>query len=179
MDLSRLYTESAAQGPLPPVDQWHPPFCGDSEMRITHDGTWLHQGRPIERPAMVALFSRILRKEGDSYFLVTPVEKLSIRVDDVPFIAVEMTRAVDGLMFRTQLGDTVMAGADHPLRFDNDTDGFRPYIEVRKGLFARLSRALTQELVALSEVSDHQGAQWLGVRSGGVFFPMAPASSLF
>ncbi len=160
------------------VEAWTPPFCGDIDMRIAYDGTWFHNGSPILRPAMVQLFGRILRKEGDSYFLVTPVEKVGITVDDVPFIAVEMTAEDGRLTFRTNVGDTVTADAGHPMRFEIAEDGFKPYICVRNGLYARLSRTLSQDLVALAEVVEERGAQWFGVRSSGTFFAIAKANAV-
>jgi len=166
MDLSRLYTAAEAHGALPPIERWNPPDCGDIDMVIQADGIWRHDGRPILRPALVRLFSTILRREGERYVLVTPVEKVGISVEDVPFIAVELTAADGALAFRTNAGDTVTAGADHPLRFDT-RDGFKPYIHVRNGLEARLSRAVAQDLAALAETRD--GA--LGVVSRGVWFP--------
>jgi hypothetical protein len=175
MDLTRLYADVQAQGALPPVERWHPPFCGDIDMRIAADGTWYYNGTPIERPAMVQLFARILRKENDTYFLVTPVEKVGITVEDVPFIAVEMTASDGALTFRTGLGDVVIADADHPLRFENGEEGFRPYIEVRHSLEARLTRALAQDIAALGMVVDG----WFGVKSSGVFFAITPADNAF
>ena len=175
MDLTRLYANVQAQGVLPPVERWHPPFCGDIDMRIAHDGTWFYGGTPIERPAMVQLFARILRKENDGYFLVTPVEKVGIAVEDVPFIAVEMTVADRTLTFRTNVGDVVTADAAHPLRFETGDDGFKPYIEVRHGLEARLTRALAQDIAALGIMVDG----WFGVRSSGVFFAITPADNTF
>lgn len=178
MDIARLYGDVEGQGPLPPVGQWHPPFCGDIDMRITHDGTWLYTGTPITRPAMVKLFAGILRREGDAYFLVTPVEKVEITVEDVPFIAVEMMSDKGILTFRTNVDDWVTADADHPLRFESDGDGFRPYICVRDGLYARLSRDLAQEIANMGEVTEHEGAPWFGVSSGGLFFPVVQADRL-
>ena len=112
-------TEGEAPAKNLPVNQWHPPFCGDIDMRIAHDGVWFYNGTPIERPAMVRLFARILRREDDRYYLVTPVEKVGITVEDVPFIAVGM----DALNFSTNVGDMVAAGVDHPLRFETDANG--------------------------------------------------------
>lgn len=175
MDLTRLYSDAQAQGSLPPIERWHPPFCGDIDMHIAADGTWFYNGTSIERPTMVQLFARILRKENGAYFLVTPVEKVGITVEDVPFIAVEMTASEDGLTFRTNVGDVVMADTDHPLRFENGEDGFRPYIEVRHGLEARLTRALAQDIAVLGMVEN----SWFGVRSCGVFFTITPEDNAF
>ncbi len=178
MDITRLYGDVEAQGPLPPVSQWHPPFCGDIDIRITHDGTWLYNGTPILRHAMVKLFAGILRQEGDDYFLVTPVEKVEITVEDVPFIAVEMTQENGGLTFRTNVDDVVTADAGHPLRFETGADGFKPYICVRDGLYARLSRDLAQDIANMGEVIEHERALWFGVSSGGLFFPVIRADRL-
>lgn len=154
-----------------PVDQWHPACCGDIDMRIASNGVWFYNGTPIDRPAIVRLFSRILRREGDSYYLVTPVEKVGIRVDDVPFLAVSMTAEGEALTFLTHVGDTVTADADHRLRFETDADGaVRPYIEVRGALEARLTPAVARELLALAVPRDG----WFGVSSKGVFFAIAP-----
>lgn len=184
MDLARLYADaSEPQDKAAPVDQWNPPFCGDIDMRIAHDGTWHYNGTPILRPAMVRLFARILRREGDAYFLVTPVEKVGIIVEDTPFIAVEMTvthTPDQTLTFRTNVGDIVTADANHPLRFKNDADGgFIPSVEVRDTLFARLSRPLAQDLAALGEIAEHNGEDWFGLRSAGAFFPVERASAMF
>jgi len=163
---------------LPPVEQWTPSHCGDSEMRIARDGTWYHQGSPIGRPAMVRLFSTILRREPDGrYVLVTPVEKLDIAVEDAPFVAVEMKaegeRADARLAFRLNTGDLVTAGPDHPLRFTEGTDGPRPYLHVRGGLEALVARPVYYELAerALADAAERPG-----VWSGGAFFPLEPAA---
>ena len=163
---------------LPPVEQWHPTHCGDSEMRIARDGTWFHQGSPIGREAMVRLFSTILRREpGGGYVLVTPVEKLDIVVEDVPFVAVEMKAAGDGadamLAFRLNTGDLVTAGADHPLRFAPGADGPRPYLGVRGGMEALIVRPVYYELAERALARD-DGIP--GVWSGGVFFALEPAA---
>ncbi|WP_062112012.1 DUF1285 domain-containing protein [Aureimonas sp. AU40] len=157
----------------PPVEQWNPPDCGSMDLRIRQDGTWVHEGQPIHRDALVRLFATILRREADGRFvLVTPVEKLTIEVEDAPFLAVEMSaESRDGaghLAFRTNVGDLVEAGADHPLRFVSDADGFRPYLLVRGGLEARLTRSLAFDLAGLAE---ERGGQW-GIASGGAFFPL-------
>ncbi|ESQ91965.1 hypothetical protein ABAC460_03440 [Asticcacaulis sp. AC460] len=157
-----------------PVETWNPPFCGHIDIRIARDGTWFHNGTPITRPAMVRLFSRVLRRDSDGYVLVTPVEKLGITVEDVPFIAVEMAQIDGALTFRTNVDDAVTAGPDHPLRFTNNDDGFVPYIEVRRGLEARLTRALAQDLAALAEVRDGV----FGITSNGQFFPIATSDAI-
>ncbi|RYD90278.1 MAG: DUF1285 domain-containing protein [Sphingomonadales bacterium] len=169
-DIARLGEENR----LPPVEKWNPEHCGDSEMRIASDGTWYHQGSPIGRQAMVRLFSTILRREPDgSYVLVTPVEKLSIAVDDAPFVAVELKSEGEGagrrLAFRLNTGDLVMANGDHPLRVIDRADGPHPYVTVRKGLDALIARSVYYELaeLALAEEGERPGL-W----SDGQFFPL-------
>ncbi len=178
MDLTRLYADIEAHGPLPPIERWDPPFCGNIDMHIRHDGTWLYNGSPITRPAMVRLFAGILRREGNAYFLVTPVEKVGLTVEDAPFIAVEMTAENGVLTFRTNVGDLVTADAAHSLRFESDDNGFRPYICVRNGLEARLSRPLAQDLAGRGYIRDHLGTPCFGVSSGSLFFPVIRADHL-
>ena len=163
---------------LPPVEKWNPTHCGDSEMRIARDGTWYHQGSPIGRPAMVRLFSTILRREADgSHVLVTPVEKLDIEVEDAPFVAVEMKAEGTGrdskLAFRLNTGDLVTAGPEHPLRFAEDTDGPRPYLAVRGGMEALVVRSVYYDL---AERAIADGAETPGIWSDGAFFPLEPAA---
>lgn len=173
LSLAEIATLVAEQR-LPPVAQWYPGHCGDSEMRIARDGTWFHQGSPIGRINMVRLFSTILRREPDGgYALVTPVEKLDIAVEDAPFVAVEVKAAGGGdaatLVFRLNTGDLVTAGPDHPLRFVVGADGPRPYLHVRgaigNGLEALLARPVFYELADRALALDPPG-----VWSGGAFF---------
>jgi hypothetical protein len=170
---------------LPPVERWNPPFCGDIDMEIRADGTWFYMGTPIGRAPLVRLFSTVLRKDDDrKTYLVTPVEKVGIRVVDAPFVAVEMsvTRREDEqvLTFRTNVGDVVEAGKDHPLRFSihGDNNELKPYLHVRGRLEALLSRAVMYELVALGEVRQLDGRAMFAVRSGGRTFPIMPADEL-
>ncbi|MGH6830013.1 MAG: DUF1285 domain-containing protein, partial [Methylocella sp.] len=172
-----------AQRALPPVEQWNPPFCGEIDMRIGRDGTWFYRGTPISRPALVRLFSTILRKDSDGYVLVTPVEKVGIRVEDAPFLAVEMTVANQGtdqvLRFRTNVEDWVEAGAGHPIRFEKGAaGGIKPYIHVRGDLWALVTRALVLDLVERGEMGEHDGARCFGVGSAGSFFPIANADEV-
>ncbi|MFD1610805.1 DUF1285 domain-containing protein [Sphingomonas tabacisoli] len=165
----------AAEAKLPPVESWNPSHCGDSEMRIARDGTWFHQGSPIGRPAMVKLFSTILRREADgSYVLVTPAEKLDIAVEDAPFVAVEVKSEGEGqqrrLAFRLNTGDLIVAGPDHPLRFENKADGTHPYLLVRKGMEALVARPVYYEL---ANAALDEGADPPGLWSDGAFFPIA------
>jgi len=169
---------------LPPVHLWNPPFCGDIDMRIATDGTWFYLKTPIGRPALVKLFASVLKREDDKYFLVTPVEKCGIQVDDAPFLAVEM-RAENGpdgriLNFRTNVDDWVACGPEHTLRFEPepDTGGLKPYLHVRRDLWAKVSRPLFYDLVELGEERDVDGERMFGVASGGEFFAMAPADSI-
>ncbi|MGO4711102.1 DUF1285 domain-containing protein [Bradyrhizobium sp. 2TAF24] len=165
---------------LPPVHLWNPPFCGDLDIRIARDGTWFYLGTPIGRPALVRLFSTVLKREGDKHFLVTPVEKVGIRVDDVPFLAVEMQREGAGaeavLHFRTNVDDWVRCDTDHALRFESAADGgLTPYLHVRSGLWARVTRAVYYDLVELGEERIVDGHAKFGVASTGAFFAMADA----
>lgn len=168
----------ASEAKLPPVESWNPSHCGDSEMRIARDGTWFHQGSPIGRPAMVKLFSTILRREPDGgYVLVTPVEKLDIVVEDAPFIAVEVKSEGAGhdrrLAFRLNTDELVVAGPEHPLRIETREEGPHPYLLVRRGLEALIARPVYYELANLA-LDD--GADPPGLWSDGQFFPLDPAA---
>ncbi|MFB2550626.1 DUF1285 domain-containing protein [Ensifer soli] len=170
---------------LPPVERWDPPFCGDIDMEIRADGTWFYLGTPIGRQPLVRLFSTVLRRDADgATYLVTPVEKLRIRVADAPFVAVEMTQTwrdgVPVLTFRTNVGDVVEAGEAHPLRFTvtGAAGGLKPYLHVRGRLEALLSRALMYDLVALGEEVAVEGRAMFAVRSAGAVFPIMPADDL-
>jgi hypothetical protein len=169
-DIARMAEERR----LPPVEKWNPTHCGDSAMRIARDGIWYHEGSPIGRPAMVRLFSTILRREPDgSFVLVTPVEKLAIEVEDAPFTAVELKSEGAGrdrdLAFRLNTGDLVVAGPGHRLRFEA---GPHPYLEVRGGLDALVVRPVYYEL---AEIALAEGASPPGVWSRGAFFALEPA----
>ncbi len=168
---------------LPPVHLWNPPFCGDLDIRIASDGTWFYMGTPIGRPALVRLFSTILKREGNKHFLVTPVEKVGIRVDDAPFLAVEMQKEGEGksrvLHFRTNVDDWVRCDASHRLRFEEAADsGLTPYLHVRADLWAKVTRALYYDLVDMGEERVVDGQPMFGVESAGVFFPMADAEQV-
>jgi hypothetical protein len=171
---------AAKKGP-PPVHLWNPPFCGDLDMRIARDGTWFYQGTPIGRPGLVRLFASILKREGDRHFLVTPVEKVGITVEDAPFVAVDfdVTEGPAGpdITFRTNVDDHVTAGPDHPIRCPRDpaTGEPAPYVHIRRGLEARIDR---KSFYRLAEIGEHDGKGWFGVRSGGAFFPLVPSAEL-
>ena len=169
---------------LPPVHLWNPPFCGDIDMRIAADGTWFYQKTPIGRPALVKLFASVLKREGDKFFLVTPVEKVGIAVDEAPFLAVELSvvaaEGVPALRFRTNVDDWVEAGPGHAFRFDEDAGngGLKPFLHVRRDLWAKVTRALFYDLVEMGEEREVDGKAMFGVASGGEFFSMADASAI-
>ena len=158
----------AVKGP-PPVHLWNPPFCGDLDMRITRDGTWIHEGRPITRHPLVQLFGAILKREGADYMLVTPVEKVRILVEDVPFIAIDVDHAEGGFTFTTNLGDRVTAGPDNPLEMRGDV----PYLHIRRDLWARIDRKTFYRLAAALEEEGGRS----GIRSLGQFFPLESISA--
>lgn len=163
---------------LPPVHLWNPNFCGDIDMRIARDGTWYYLGTPIGRKPMVKLFSTIIRRDGNDYFLVTPVEKVGITVDDAPFVAVSVEVSGEGeeqvLRFVTNVEDEVEAGAEHPIRVETDpvTQEPAPYVHVRTNLEALIHRNVFYQLVELAVVREIDGRNWLGLWSGGQFFPI-------
>ncbi|TRW95689.1 DUF1285 domain-containing protein [Paracoccus sp. M683] len=156
---------------LPPVHLWNPPFCGDLDMRIAADGTWFYQGTPIGRPAMARLFSTVLKREGDKHFLVTPVEKVGIQVDDAPFVAVDAEILPDRITFTTNVGDQVIADADNPIILRGDGTEPRPYVHVRRGLEALIDRKTFYRLAAAADEGPEGRS---GVRSSGMFFPLEP-----
>lgn len=178
--LARAAAQAAPGRGLPPVHLWNPPHCGEIDMRIARDGTWFYLGTPIGRPAMVRLFSTILRRDPEGYVLVTPVEKVGIRVDDAPFVAVDLEAGEGRLTFRTNVGDEVTAGPGHPIRVERDpeTGEPAPYVHVRAGLEALIDRKTFYRLVELGEVRAEEGADWFGVVSDGTFFRIVPAAEL-
>ena len=170
--------EAATQAPgrgLPPVHLWNPPHCGDIDIVIRRDGTWLHENSPIGRPELVRLFSTVLRKDPDGYCLVTPVEKLAIRVEDLPFRAVAVTEVDGTLRLTTDVGDVVEAGPEHPIEVETDpaTGEPSPALHVRADLWARIARPVFYELVERASVEDGR----LTVRSGGSAFPLGPVGA--
>lgn len=181
-DLARLFAELKDRR-LPPVDKWEPPFCGDIDMRIGRDGSWFYLGTPIGRREMVRLFSTVLRRDADGrYYLVTPVEKCGITVDDAAFVAVELLVEGQGpgqrLSFRTNVDDVVSAGPGHPLRveIDPETGAPAPYVHVRGRLEARVNRPVFYELVELA-TPDPDRPDGIGVWSGGTFFPLGSTAA--
>jgi uncharacterized protein len=184
--LEALVARAARAGKgLPPVERWNPDFCGDLDMEIRADGTWFYLGTPIGRMPLVQLFSTVLRKDADGKtYLVTPVEKVGIRVVDAPFVAVEMNATGSGaeqvITFRTNVGDVVAAGPEHPLRFvdENETGGLKPYVLVRGRLEALVARPVMYELVEHGEEIEIGGRVMFSVRSKGGVYPIMPAEKL-
>lgn len=172
--------QAASKKGLPPVHLWNPPFCGDLDMRIARDGTWFYLGTPIGRMPLVKLFSSILRKDGDDYFLVTPVEKVGIIVDDAPFVAIDFESSGSGenqtLTFETHVGDVAVAGVDHPIRVERDAETGEPspYILIRTNLEALIDRKSFYRLV---DIGAHH-KDWFGLWSDGTFFPIIPSADL-
>jgi hypothetical protein len=167
-----------AKNSLPPVEKWNPPFCGDLDIRIARDGTWFYLGTPIGRPELVRLFSSIIRKDKENYFLVTPVEKVGIQVDDAPFVAVDFDNhkqdGIDYLEFTTQVGDKIIAGPKNPIRiqFDKKTQEPSPYLLVRRNLEALIDRKSFYRLVDIGVHNSIEDKMWFGVWSQNKFFPL-------
>ena len=184
--LEALIARAARAGKgLPPVERWNPDFCGDLDMEIRRDGTWFYLGTPIGRMPLVQLFSTVLRKDADGKtYLVTPVEKVGIRVVDAPFLAVEMNATGNGdrqvITFRTNVGDVVEAGPEHPLRFvdEDETGGLKPYVLVRGRLEALVARPVMYELIEHGEEIDIDGTPTFAVRSKGEVYPIMPTEKL-
>lgn len=176
--LATLQREAAANRSLPPVERWNPPHCGDIDIRIARDGTWYHQGTPFARRELVRLFSTILRKDPDGFHLVTPAEKMRIRVDAAPFVAVllnvEGTGEDQRLIFTTNVGDQTAANRENPIRveIDPNTGAPSPFVHVRRGLEALIARSVFYQLAELA-VPAPGGV--MGVWSEGEFFPLGPA----
>jgi uncharacterized protein len=168
-------SSARGKGP-PPVHLWNPPHCGEIDIVIRRDGLWMHEGSPIGREALVRLFASVLRRDPDGFHLVTPVEKLKITVEDAPFRAVRVDRAGEDLLFLTDVGDEVVAGPDHALRVESDprTQEPAPYLHVRRGLEARLTRPVFYELAEMAQPQLVDGVERMAVRSGGLAFPIDP-----
>jgi len=171
---------AAKQAPgrgLPPVHLWNPAHCGEIDIVIKKDGSWIHEGGRIGREALVRLFSTVLRKDPDGIYLVTPVEKMKITVEDAPFVAVRVDREGGALKFLTNVGDEVEAGPDNAIRVEMGPDGApRPYLHVRRGLDALITRPVFYELVEMAEERAGPAGPALGVASNGVWFPIGPAT---
>lgn len=172
--------EAAKQAPgrgLPPVHLWNPAHSGEIDIVIAKDGRWIHEGSPINREALVRLFSTILRKDPDGTYLVTPAEKLRITVEDAPFVATRVDRRGGALVFQTNVGDEVEAGPENGLRVEVDpaTQEPRPYLHVRRGLEALITRPVFYELVEMADERQTPNGPELGVESNGVWFPVGGA----
>ena len=172
----------AVKGP-PPVHLWNPPYCGDLDIRIARDGTWFYLGTPIGRAPLVKLFASILKREGDAYFLVTPVEKVGIRVDDAPLLATDFTATGSGrdqnLHFVTRTEDEAAADATHRITVKTSESGEpSPYIHVRDGLNALIDRKSFYRLVELGCHEADSDESWFGLWSHGQFFPIIRSAEL-
>ena len=181
--LASAARKAASKGPAP-VHLWDPEFCGDLDMRIARDGTWFYLGTPIGRKPLVKLFSSIIRRDGDAYFLVTPVEKVGITVDDAPFVAVDFDVSGSGnsqeIVFLTNVDDRVTAGPDHPIRLEHDpkTGEPSPYLLVRNNLEALIDRKSFYRLVDIGCTETFADENWFGIRSDGQFFPLIRQAEL-
>jgi len=171
------------RGPAP-VHLWDPPYCGDLDIRIGRDGLWWYLGTPIGRVELVRLFASVLKREDGRYYLVTPVEKIGITVDDAPFVAVDFEVDDPGpaqtITFVTNVDERAVAGPDNPIRVvrDPETGEPSPYVHVRSGLEALIDRKSYYRLVEIGEHETVEGTEWFGLRSGGVFFPIIPSAEL-
>lgn len=175
MDLSKLQSQLAQQqGKIPPVEKWNPDFCGDIDIHIKHDGSWFYMGTPIGRKPLVKLFASVLRKDKDEYFLVTPVEKVRIKVDDVPFIITQWDKQDDLLTFSTQTDDSFVVSNDNPveIRRDVTTQAMLPYVKVRRNLWARLHQNVYYQLIEIAEEMAIDGKQQLQLNSGEYTFTL-------
>lgn len=176
--------QKAGGGGAPPVHLWNPPYCGELDMRIARDGTWFYLGTPIGRKSLVKLFSSIIRKDGDAYFLVTPVEKVGIKVDDAPFVAVDFSARGEGegqsLTFTTHVEDRATAGPQNPIRVETDpkTGEPSPYVLVRANLEALIDRKSFFRLVDHGCHRMVDGESWFGIWSGGAYFPLIQSARL-
>lgn len=181
--IARLLLDEAGNAPkgLPPIHRWNPPYCGEIDMRIRANGEWIHEGDPIRRPGLVRLFSTVLRREDDDhYYLVTPVEKVRITVDDAPLLAIRADRVEEAgvpyLRFTTRTDDIVVADEAHPLRVEySDAGEPRPYLRVRDRLDALLHRNVYYQLVEWAEEVELDGRRCHAVQSAGKWFEIAPA----
>jgi uncharacterized protein len=172
-------TKDAGKRGLPPVHLWNPSHVGDIDIVIRSNGDWVHEGAVISREALVRLFSTVLRKDADGYCLVTPVEKMRIKVDDAPFVATAVERRGEALVFTTNVGDEVEAGAEHPIRVERDdgTGEPRPYVHVRAGLEALIARPVFYQLAEMASERETPEGPWFCVRSNGVWFAIGPVEA--
>lgn len=175
MDLTTLQKQLGdQQDKLPPVDKWDPDFCGDIDMQIRHDGSWFYMGTPIGRKALVKLFASVLKKEDDKYFLVTPVEKVGIQVEDVPLLITQWEQKDEHLVFVSNCEDKVIVSETHPVTLlkDKVTGDTLPYVNVRRNLWARLNRNVFYQLAEIGEEAEQQGKTVLQLSSGDYTFSL-------
>lgn len=184
-NLAKAVAEATKDGRGPaPVHLWNPEYCGELDIRIGRDGMWWYLGTPIGRKELVRLFASVLKKEDGRHYLVTPVEKIGIQVDDAPFVAVDFRTDGPGpdqvLTFETNVGDFTVAGPDNPIRVERDpeTGEPSPYVHVRRGLEALIDRKSFYRLVDVGSHEEVDGKRMFGVRSGGVFFPIIPSAQM-
>lgn len=175
MDLASLQKQlGEQQGKLPPVEKWSPDFCGNIDMAIKHDGSWWYMGTPIGRKALVKLFSGVIKREDDEYYLVTPVEKVGIQVEDVPFVITQWEQQDNTIIFTTQTDDRFMVNSEHPvqLRKDQTTQAVLPYALVRRNLWARLHQNVFYQLVEHGVETNQNGVSHLMLNSGDYHFSL-------
>ncbi|GAC16262.1 DUF1285 domain-containing protein [Aliiglaciecola lipolytica] len=175
MDLAKLQSQLAEQqGKIPPVEKWQPDFCGDIDIQIKHDGSWFYMGTPIGRKPLVKLFASVLRKDEDEYFLVTPVEKVRIQVEDVPFIITQWNKQDELLTFTTQTDDTFVVSNDNPveIRQDGSTKAMLPYVRVRRNLWARLHQNVYYQLIEIAKEVTTDNQRSLQLKSGTYTFSL-------
>ena len=175
MDLASLQSQLAStESGLPPVDKWDPPFCGDLDIVIKRDGTWFYQGTPIGRKALVKLFAGVLKKENDDYFLVTPVEKVGIRVEDAPFLVTEWDTQDGVIVVTTNVGDSCILGEDHPveLRIDSASNTEVPYINIRRNLWARCHQNVFYQWAEIGQEKQDTDTHYLSLQSGDYEFSL-------
>lgn len=165
---------SSQNAALPPVDKWNPEFCGDIDIQIKHDGTWFYMGTPIGRKALVKLFSSVLKREDNHYFLVTPVEKVGIQVEDAPFIITQWHKEDGKLALTTNTGDDLVVSSENPIQIfaDKKTAAYLPYALVRRNLWARLHQNVFYQLAELGEEQIVDGKHHLMLNSGDYSFSL-------
>lgn len=175
MDLSQLQSQLASQqNKVPPVEKWNPDFCGDIDIQIKHDGSWFYMGTPIGRKPLVKLFSSVLKREQEKYYLVTPVEKVGIQVEDVPFVVTQWEKQDQLLLFTTQTNDSFFVSDTNPVKLmrDKKTDALLPYVNIRRNLWARFHQNVYYQLVEIAQTKVNNGVQSLELSSGEYSFDL-------
>ena len=175
MDLTQLQSQLATQqNKVPPVEKWNPEFCGDIDIQIKHDGSWFYMGTPIGRKPLVKLFSGVLKKEQETYYLVTPVEKVGIQVEDVPFVITQWQKQDQLLIFTTQTDDSVVVSESNPVKLmrDKKTDALLPYVNIRRNLWARLHQNVYYQLIEIAQTVAFDGGHRLELSSGEYSFDL-------